>query len=106
MTNPIIFEGEASKGEDAAKIGAGAGMGAVIGGPGGHGRSEGSAVGGAAGTGAVLVTKGKEVTVGGAHRGNARRTVRYPRPRHTIVDRARLLSGLDRPPGPTAVHPA
>ena len=64
-TNPITFEGEASKGEDATKIGAGAGIGAVIGGilGGGSGAAKGAAIGGAAGTGAVLATKGKDVTV-------------------------------------------
>jgi hypothetical protein len=64
-TNPITFEAEASKGEDATKIGAGAGIGAVIGGilGGGSGAAKGAAIGGAAGTGAVLATKGKDVTV-------------------------------------------
>jgi hypothetical protein len=62
-TNPITFQGEASKGEDATKIGAGAGIGAVIGGivGGGKGAAKGAAIGGAAGTGAVLATRGKEV---------------------------------------------
>jgi hypothetical protein len=62
-TNPVTFEGEASKGEDAAKIGAGAGIGAVIGGivGGGDGAAKGAAIGGAAGTGAVLATRGREV---------------------------------------------
>ena len=64
-TNPIVFEGEASTGQDATKIGVGAGVGAVIGGilGGGSGAAKGAAIGGAAGTGAVLATKGKEVTV-------------------------------------------
>jgi hypothetical protein len=62
-TNPVAFEGEASKGEDATKIGAGAGIGAAIGGllGGGSGAAKGAAIGGAAGTGAVLATRGKEV---------------------------------------------
>ena len=62
-TNPITFEGEATKSEDATKIGAGAGIGAVIGGivGGGKGAAKGAAIGGAAGTGAVLATRGKEV---------------------------------------------
>lgn len=62
-TNPVMFEGEASKGEDAAKIGAGAGIGAVVGGilGGGDGAAKGAAIGGAAGTGAVLATRGKDV---------------------------------------------
>jgi hypothetical protein len=64
-TNPVSFEGEASKGEDATKIGAGAGIGAVIGGivGGGKGAAKGGAIGAAAGTGAVLATRGKEVEV-------------------------------------------
>lgn len=62
-TNPVSFEGEASKGEDAVKIGAGAGIGAAIGGilGGGSGAAKGAAIGGAAGTGTVLATRGKEV---------------------------------------------
>ena len=63
VTNPVSFEGEASKGEDATKIGAGAGIGAIIGGiaGGGKGAAKGGAIGAAAGTGAVLATRGKEV---------------------------------------------
>ena len=62
-TNPIIFEGEATKGEDATKIGVGAGIGAAIGGilGGGDGAAKGGAIGGAAGTGVVLATRGREV---------------------------------------------
>lgn len=64
-TNPLTFEAEATKGADAAKIGIGAGVGAVLGGVlgGGSGAAKGAAIGGAAGTGAVLATKGREVTV-------------------------------------------
>ena len=64
-TNPLTFQGEASKGEDATKIGAGAVGGAIIGGilGGGDGAAKGAAIGGAAGTGAVLATRGKEVTL-------------------------------------------
>ena len=64
-TNPIVFEGEATKSEDATKIGVGAGVGAVIGGivGGGSGAATGAAIGGAAGTGVVLATKGKDVKV-------------------------------------------
>ena len=64
-TNPITFEGEATKGEDATKIGAGAGVGAIIGGilGGGDGAAKGAAIGGAAGTGVVLATRGREVTL-------------------------------------------
>ena len=62
-TNPVSFEGEATKSEDATKIGAGAGIGAAIGGilGGGSGAAKGAVIGGAAGTGAVLATPGKEV---------------------------------------------
>ena len=64
-TNPVSFEGEATKGEDATKVGAGAGIGAVIGGilGGGDGAAKGAAIGGAAGAGTVLATRGKEVEV-------------------------------------------
>jgi hypothetical protein len=62
-TEPVTFQAEATKGEDATKIGAGAGVGAVIGGivGGGSGAAKGAAIGGAAGTGAVLATRGREV---------------------------------------------
>ncbi len=65
-TNPIAFEGEATRGEDATKIGAGAVGGAIIGGilGGGDGAAKGAAIGGAAGTGVVLATRGREVTLG------------------------------------------
>jgi hypothetical protein len=53
----------ATKGEDATKIGIGAGAGAVIGGilGGKKGAVKGGAIGGGAGTGVVLATKGKEI---------------------------------------------
>jgi hypothetical protein len=58
----------ATKGEDATKIGigAGAGAGAVIGAilDGKDGAAKGAAVGGGAGTGVVLATKGQEVHLG------------------------------------------
>jgi hypothetical protein len=62
-TNPVTFEGEATKKEDATKIGVGAGIGAAVGGilGGGDGAAKGAAIGGAAGTGAVLATRGREV---------------------------------------------
>lgn len=65
-TNPVAFEGEATKSEDATKIGAGAGIGAAIGGilGGGSGAAKGAVIGGAAGTGAVIATRGKEVELG------------------------------------------
>jgi hypothetical protein len=64
-TNPLTFVGEASKGADATKVGAGAVGGAIIGGilGGKDGAAKGAAVGGAAGTGVVLATRGKEVTL-------------------------------------------
>jgi len=53
----------ATKGEDATKIGIGAGAGAVVGGllGGKSGAAKGAAVGGGAGTGLVLGTKGQEI---------------------------------------------
>ena len=62
-TAPLSFVGEASRGEDATKIGAGAVGGAIVGGivGGGEGAAKGAAIGGAAGTGVVLATRGKEV---------------------------------------------
>jgi hypothetical protein len=62
-TQPLSFDAEATKKEDATKVGAGAGIGAVIGGilGGGKGAATGAAIGGAAGGGAVLATRGKEV---------------------------------------------
>ena len=62
-TNALTFEGEATKGEDAVKVGGGAGIGAAIGGilGGKSGAAKGAAIGGAAGGGAVLATRGKEV---------------------------------------------
>jgi hypothetical protein len=64
-TNPISFEGEATKGEDATKVGAGAVGGAIVGGilGGGDGAAKGAAIGGAAGTGVVLATRGREVSL-------------------------------------------
>ncbi len=64
-TNPVSFEGEATKGEDATKVGAGAVGGAIIGGilGGGDGAAKGAAIGGAAGTGVVLATRGRDVSL-------------------------------------------
>ena len=64
-TNPVTFEGEATKSEDATKIGAGAVGGAIVGGilGGGSGAAKGAAIGGAAGTGVVLATRGRDVTL-------------------------------------------
>ena len=62
-TEPIVQEAEATKGEDATKIGIGAGAGAVIGAVvgGKSGAAKGAVIGAAAGTGAVVATRGKEV---------------------------------------------
>ena len=62
-TNPVNFQGEATKGEDATKVGVGAGVGAAIGGllGGGDGAAKGAAIGGAAGAGTVLATRGREI---------------------------------------------
>ena len=64
-TAQIASEAEATKGKDAKTIGittgAGAAIGAIAGG--GKGAAIGAGVGGAAGTGAVLATRGKEVTI-------------------------------------------
>jgi len=62
-TEGLTFEGEATKSEDATKVGAGAGIGAVIGAiaGGGSGAATGAAIGGAAGAGAVLATRGRDV---------------------------------------------
>ena len=65
-TAPTSHIAEATKSEDATKIGIGAGAGAAIGAllGGGSGAAKGAVIGGAAGTGAVLATKGKEVRLG------------------------------------------
>ena len=62
-TQPLSFDAEATKKQDATKVGAGAGIGAVIGGilGGGKGAATGAAIGGASGGGVVLATRGKEV---------------------------------------------
>jgi hypothetical protein len=62
-SSAITREAAATKGEDATKIGIGAGAGAVIGTllGGKKGAAEGAAIGGGAGTGVVLATKGKEI---------------------------------------------
>ena len=62
-TAPFLRLASATKGEDATKIGIGAGAGAIIGGilGGKEGAAQGAVVGGGAGTGVVLATKGQEV---------------------------------------------
>jgi hypothetical protein len=65
-TAAIARQAEATKGEDATKIGIGAGAGAAIGAllGGGDGAAKGAAIGGAGGTGVVLATRGREVRLG------------------------------------------
>ena len=65
-TTPLSHQAAATKGDDAKKIGVGAGAGAVVGAllGGGSGAAKGAAIGGAGGTGVVLATRGKEVHVG------------------------------------------
>jgi len=65
-TTALSHVAPATKGEDATKIGIGAGAGAAIGAivGGGSGAAKGAALGGAGGTGVVLATRGKEVRVG------------------------------------------
>ncbi len=64
-TDPVNFEAEATKGEDATKVGAGAVGGAILGGilGGKKGAAKGAIAGGAVGTGVVVATRGKEVAV-------------------------------------------
>ena len=66
QTAALTHVAPATKGQDATKIGIGAGAGAVIGGllGGGDGAAKGAAIGGGAGTGVVLATKGKEMRLG------------------------------------------
>ena len=65
VTARIAREAEATKGEDAKKIGIGAGVGTAIGAIAGgkKGAAIGAGIGGGAGTGAVLATRGKEVSI-------------------------------------------
>ncbi|MGE3707121.1 MAG: hypothetical protein AB7I13_17755 [Vicinamibacterales bacterium] len=62
-TGRISRRARATKRKDAAKVGIGAGAGALVGAiaGGGKGAAIGSAVGGGAGTGVVLATRGEEV---------------------------------------------
>ncbi len=61
--DPVSRLAEATKGEDATKVGIGAGAGALIGGlfGGKKGAGQGALVGGGAGTGVVLATRGRQV---------------------------------------------
>jgi hypothetical protein len=64
-TDPWTKRGDTSRAEDAAKIGGGAALGAMIGAiaGGGTGAAIGAGVGGAAGVGTVLATRGKPVNI-------------------------------------------
>lgn len=64
-TSPVTREGEKTRKSDAAKVAAGAGIGAALGAifGGGRGAAIGAASGGAAGTGVVLATRGKPVVL-------------------------------------------
>jgi hypothetical protein len=64
-TDSFTKMGPESKGADAAKIGGGAALGAIIGAVagGGKGAAIGAGVGGAAGTGTVMATRGKSATL-------------------------------------------
>jgi hypothetical protein len=76
QTAPISLEAEATKGEDAKKIGIGAGIGAAVGAiaGGASGAAKGAAIGAGGGTGVVLATKGKEVRLGAGANVTARLT--------------------------------
>jgi hypothetical protein len=65
-TRRIARQAAATKGEDATKIGLGAGAGAVIGAVAGgkKGAAIGGAIGGGAGAGVVMATRGEEVRLG------------------------------------------
>lgn len=64
-TDPWTKRGDTSRGEDAAKIGGGAALGAIIGAiaGGGTGAVIGAGVGGSAGVGAVAATRGKPANI-------------------------------------------
>ena len=83
-TSRIARQAEATKGEDATKIGIGAGVGTAIGAIAGgkKGAAIGAGIGGGAGTGAVLATRGKEVSIpaGATLRTTIQDTVRITAP--------------------------
>jgi hypothetical protein len=68
-SEPIELIADATKGEDATKIGLGAGAGAAIGAilDGASGATKGAVLGGAGGAGAVLATRGDEVRLDSGH---------------------------------------
>jgi len=69
-TKPLGYMAEATKKDDAVKIGVGAAAGAVIGAitGGKKGAAIGTAVGAGAGTGVVLATDGKEIRIADGHK--------------------------------------
>ena len=83
-TARIIRVAEATKGEDAKKIGIGAGVGTAIGAIAGgkKGAAIGAGIGGGAGAGAVLATRGEEVDIpaGATLRTTIQETVRINAP--------------------------
>ena len=66
QTDTVRVEGEATKAEDAAKVGLGAGIGAAVGAlfGGKEGAAKGAAAGSGAGTVAVVATRGREIDLG------------------------------------------
>lgn len=64
-TAPFVAQAQTERGEDAARIGAGAGIGAAIGAAlgGGQGAAVGAAIGGGTGTAVVLSDRGDEVVI-------------------------------------------
>lgn len=83
-TTPLVFEAQATKAEDAKKIGIGAAAGAIIGGltGGKKGAAVGSVVGGGAGTAVVVATPGEDIELASGTSLNVRLrepvTVRVP----------------------------
>ena len=73
-TSVFAIQAKSTKKKDAAKIGIGAGAGALIGGiaGGGKGAGIGAAIGGGAGTGVVLATRGDPAVIHGESRLNFR----------------------------------
>jgi hypothetical protein len=64
-TAPLAFSGEATRGQDARRIGVGAGIGAAIGAilGGAEGAARGAAAGAGAGTAATLATRGRDLVL-------------------------------------------
>ena len=79
-SQPIDITADATKGEDATKIGIGTGAGAALGAilDGASGATKGAVLGGAAGTGAVLATRGEEVRLESGHALETRLTSSLP----------------------------